>query len=1122
MEFKFFLLRLFLIVLPGTNLFAESEIAVMDRLQEEGKQAYYRSDYSAAIEEWQQGLDMAQKFGNKKYISRFIGNIGIVFRNLGEYDKALSHYQQALAIKREIGDRRGESNNLTNMGIVFSNLGQYDKALSHCQQAIAIKREIGDRRGEGKNLDSMGTVFRSLGQNYKALSHYQQALAIQREIGYRRGEGGTLTNMGVVYLDLAQSDKALAHFRQSLAIDRKTGDRQGEGVNLTNMGMVFKNLGQYNKALSNYQQALAIQREIGDRPGEGKNLRNLGVVFRNLNQYDKAMSHFQQSLEIQLEIGDRQGQGADLNNMGLVYRNLGQYDQSLSHHQRALAIQRKIGDRRGEGGNLTNMGVVYRNIGQYDKAMFHFRKSLAIKREIGDRRGESADLNNLGLVFGNLGQYEKALVHFRQSLAIDRETGDQRGEGFNLNNMGVVYMNLGQYDKALSHFRQSLAIRWEIADRPGGGELNNMALVYKNLGEYDKALSHLQQAMMLNREMGERRREGDNHTNMGILYNDLGQYDKAEQSFSEGLKICEEVGAPESLWVAQRGLARVEVKLKRSDNAVAYYEQALNTIETMREGISEKEAKTDFMRRKIHVYDELIALLQSLHEKHPTNGYDQKSIEIFERKQGRIFLEEMGQSGARNFAGIPESILNQEAEFNTKSALLRKRRADEGSKPEENRSMDLIRELEARIEAAQAEQERLQKTIQSDHPDYYALKYPQPISLIELQQTTLQPGEALFMYNVMKESTALWVVTKEHFSLHTIDISQENLGEKITQYRNLAIAPPGRDLRGRPVFVQKKEPKNIPDLYDLLLPKSVRPVLLSAQILYFVPTGPLYLLPFETLKTEGGQHLIERYSVAYLSSASLLKIIRNAQARKRVAPRHPLLAFADPVYGESNPDGNALHGMRTLSYRDIMDGQFAPLPETENEVRAIQAILNAPEESRPLWLEADASRSNVFALNQTQALDDYRYLVFACHGILPGEIDQVTQPALVLSDPDPQTQENGYLTMADVFGLSLNADLVALSACNTGRGQSVQGEGVMGLTRAFMYAGTPATAVTLWSVESMSAKTLNVGFFKNLKDGKGRAQALREIKLDMLRGKHGEEWKKPYYWAPLVLFGDGN
>jgi len=130
----------------------------------------------------------------------------------------------------------------------------------------------------------------------------------------------------------------------------------------------------------------------------------------------------------------------------------------------------------------------------------------------------------------------------------------------------------------------------------------------------------------------------------------------------------------------------------------------------------------------------------------------------------------------------------------------------------------------------------------------------------------------------------------------------------------------------------------------------------------------------------------------------------------------------------------------------------------------------------------------------------------------------VVQPALVLADPE----KDGYLTMGDVFGLKLNADLVSLSACNTGRGSQVKGEGVIGLTRAFMYAGTLAVAVTLWSVESQSAKELNVGMYRYLSQGHGRAQALREIKLAMLRGEKGDEYRYPFFWAALVVFGEGD
>jgi CHAT domain-containing protein len=214
--------------------------------------------------------------------------------------------------------------------------------------------------------------------------------------------------------------------------------------------------------------------------------------------------------------------------------------------------------------------------------------------------------------------------------------------------------------------------------------------------------------------------------------------------------------------------------------------------------------------------------------------------------------------------------------------------------------------------------------------------------------------------------------------------------------------------------------------------------------------------------------------------------------------------------------------MRARAYLELMGGKFSDLPETEEEAREVKAVMEAPEQSGPLQLGTQASRSKLFRLNSSNKLRAYRYLVFSCHGILPGEIDQIRQPALVLSHPDPETRRDGFVTMADVFQLNLNADLVTLSACNTGVGKILRSEGVVGLTRAFMYAGASAAMVNLWAVESRSAKLLTTAFYRHLKRGESRAGALRSAKLRLIRGEEGEMLGHPFFWAPAVIFGEGS
>jgi tetratricopeptide (TPR) repeat protein len=986
----------------------------LDRLQEEGKEAYYAADYPTALEKFEHGLKKARELGDKGYISQFIGSIGVVYGDLGQYPKALAYYQQALAIEREIKDRRGEGGYLSNIGVVYGNLGQYNQALEYFQQALAIHREIKNPRGVGKILSNIGVVYGNLGQYQKALAYYQQALEIRREIQDRRGEGADLTNIGVEY----------------------------------------RNLGQYNQALEYYQQALQIKREIQDRRGEGGDLSNIGVVYDNLGQYQKALAYYQQALEIRREIQDRRGEGTDLTNIGVVYKNLGQYNQALAYYQQALQIKREIQDQRGVGNNLTNIGVVYGNLGQYNQALEYFQQALAIDREIKNPRGEGAYLTNLGAVYDNLGQYSLALEYYQQALAIDREIKDRRGEGADLTNIGVEYKNLGDYQKAKEAFQESLAIHIAI-------------------------------------ETGE-------------------------------------------TWTTQRGLASTEAKLNQPEPAIKHYEQALDNIEKLRAGITEKEHKTSFMQDKLFVYDELIALLQSLHQKQPEKGYDRKAIEIFERKQGRIFLEEMGKSSAWRFAGVPNKISQRDRKFEQQIAMTRKNRTEalaQGKDAEPHRK---------RLEKLHAEQADFEKILQTDYPAYYALKYPKPVALETLQKDVLQADELLLIYNIREEITDLWIIGKHQFQMLTLDISEKALQGKVNAFRA------GPDMLIEAINTEPSweipdlAEENLPsmrqasyDLYQQLLPAAAKTLLKDARTLYIVPTGPLYGLPFGALETHNPDehdephYLIQDYPIAYLSSASLLKTIR--ETKRKVSERQPFLAFAHPEYPETCPLKSAeasdfIQTKRTEAYLKLAgsgeNGCFTKedeLADTKVQAEEIAKQLQVSTDSDALQLRAKASRSNVFDFSDKKRLDDYQYVLFAAHAVLPNEITRINQSAIVLSNPDTE----GYLTMADAFALQMNADLVMLSACNTGRGEKIKGEGVRGLTRAFMYAGTPAVSVSLWSVESRSAKELSISLFKYLQAGKPLAQALRQSKLDLMDHDYMEMYQHPYFWAPFVVFGDG-
>ncbi len=905
----------------------------------------------------------------------------------------------------------------------------------------------------------------------------------------------------------------------------------------------------------NHKIAAQVMQTLQEKEdtAEMNRLQKEGEKTFQAANYPEALAKWEKGLELAKKSGNEQAISVFLCNIGIVYCTLGQYEKSLSYFEQALTIKRKIDDRWGESSVLSNIGNTFQNLGQYEKSLSYFEQALMIKREIGDRKNEGTDLSNIGSVYDNIGQYEKSVFYFEQALTIRREIGDRRGQSATLSKIGNVFQDLGQYEKSLSYFEQALTIRKEIGDKRGqSADFSNIGNVFQFLGQYEKALFYHNQAMRISSEIGDIQAEGADLSNIGKVFYNLGQYEKARQFFDRSMTILLEIGTPDALWIAQRGLANTEVVLNRYEDAIRHYEKALDNLETVRANLSESRTKISFMHSRIYVYGEFIKLLKNLHKNDSAKGYGKKAFEIFERKQGRIFVEEMGKSGARHFADFPDDMRQKETDLLNEFAETRAELAQERSSPSKDRNMKRARQLEQRLETLKTGMGNMETKIKQNYPGYHAMKYPKPVTLKDLQKAVLQSGEVMLIYEVMEKTTCLWVLSKKEFAFFPIDVSEKTLSEKVGNFRKGAdtltrtIKVRLPDFRFRPIYRKsmKKMHQSARELYEMLIPAKARPVISKAENLYIIPTLSLYGLPFEALITQtdeksGVRYLIESCPITYLSSASLLKIIRDARARKKEKAKYPLLAFAHPVYkttannethqmSSKRQDKNNLvknrdsvRDLRTRTYLDIMGERFLKeLPESEKEAIEIRNILNAPDESEPLQLRQKASRSNVLNLHKNRRLDDYQNVLFSCHGILPGKVEYLEQPALVLSHPDPETGEDGYLTMADVFGIRFNADMITLSACNTGRGKEIRGEGVMGLTRAFMYAGTPAVSVTLWEVESRSSKILSTGLYENLKTGKNRAEALQSIKCRMIRGEKGKLFRHPYFWSPVVIFGN--
>jgi CHAT domain-containing protein len=527
-------------LLPANAQAIDARQAEADRLFQQGIQLYQAGQFPAALNSWQQGLQIFRALKNRRGEGAALGNLGLAYNSLGDYAKAIEYLQQSLAIARELKDRRGEGLALDILGSAYRSLGNHTKAIEYTQQSLAIAREIKDRYRESVALSNLRGAYSSLGNYGKAIEYAQQSLAIAREIKDRKGEGAALGNLGNAYQSLGNYAKAIEYTQQYLAIAREIKNRLGEGNALANLGNAYQSLGNYTKAIEYAQQSLAIAREIKDREGEGLALNNLGNAYKSLSNYAKAIEYLQQSLAIAREIKDRLGEGTALGNLGGAYNYLGNYAKAIEYTQQLLAIAREIKDRKGEGNALNNLGVFYLFLRNYAKAIEYTQQQLTIAREIKDRLGEGAALNNLGAAYHSLGNYAKSIEYTQQSLAIAREIKDRQSEGRALGNLGNAYIFLSNYAKAIEYLQQSLAIAREIKDRQEEGRaLGNLGVAYNYLGNYAKAIEYTQQQLTIAREIKDRDGEGNALNNLGGTFLKAGNPTEAEKMLVNGIQVWE-------------------------------------------------------------------------------------------------------------------------------------------------------------------------------------------------------------------------------------------------------------------------------------------------------------------------------------------------------------------------------------------------------------------------------------------------------------------------------------------------------------------------------------------------------------------------------------------------------
>ena len=915
---------------------------------------------------------------------------------------------------------------------------------------------------------------------------------------------------------------ALKILAESVEIWRSEGDRSRAASALKRLGATNTWLRQHEVAHLQFNEALELSRADGDVTAVAETLRLIGMVYASQAKNQDALKFFNEAEALQKNLPERWQLAMTYSVLATAYWRSGQQDKKDDYFAKALHGMHEAGDITNEAGVRTSWSFILLSEGNYQLALDNLLPSLELFRALRDPYGEAVGLNTLGAIYYNLGAQQKALEYFQKSFSLAEDRRDLEYGAHNLANQGITYHTNNDLNTALEKFEDALA-RIRKSNNPRGESiiLGRIGRVYLERGDLPKALENLNNRLRLSTEQKDPAGQADARSNIGEVYLARGDHKRAFDELNLALKLRREVRDRHGEAGTLVALARVKRELGTLVEARNDVEKAIEIIETIRAKVVGVDLRISYLAAHQRYYELLIDLLMRLHEKEPNAGHDAAALQVTERARARALLESLAEARADICEGVSPELLQRERLLGRQlnAAEERRIRTMTGNPKKED------------VEAADREVERLleqlrlvQAQIRGASPRYAAVTQPQPLNLKQIQDH-LDSNTLLLSYSLGKERSFLFAVSKASFTTHVLP-NREWIEAEATEIYRLVKDDVVETYKDKQGVLRKGDHAGMRkrrSLAQVLLgPVAGR---LPGKKLLIIPDGKLQYVPFAALPKPGTNRLlVDDHEIVMLPSVSVLDQLRRDLTARPSASKS-LIVFADPVYSLNDERFKSLTN-KARNHEQTLQSESTALIARNLELSELQAVSErlrasgdeaneitslAPVSSKILGFDASLP-----TLTQTD-LRQYRIVHFATHGWLNSQNPELSGIVLSLYDQKGVAQD-GFLRAHEIYNLKLNADLVVLSACQTALGKDVKGEGLMGLGRAFMYAGSPRVVVTMWKVEDAPTAELMKRFYTNMIRGKmSPASALRAAQVTMARDR---KWSAPKNWTGVVLQGE--
>ncbi len=1038
--------------------------------------------------------------------------MGEIYLKYGGTSKALEMVEKALHFYRQAGNIPGQANMYNKKGNIYLITGDYSKAFKMCDKSLHLFDESSHHFQKPGALSLrahvymlQGDIHSKVGEKAIAFTKYEEAMQWFGQEVDPLGQAQVHTRMGAIYHYYGENSKALQVYDEALRLYEKEDSLYGRSQVFLHKGNIYLGTGESYKALQMYDKALTASEKDGGPQGRGDIYMQLGRVYFISGDYRKASRLFDKALVYYEKTGSLQGKGHVYYMKGTMYHTAGMKSKASEMFDNALLSYEKAGAPGAKGNVYLSMVQMYWGSGDNLKRHEALEKARVCFEKSGDLLGLGNVYQKKGLIYSSLHNYLRANEMYDKALLFFGKAGSPLGLGTVFQSKAIDLLEKRETSKALEMFKKARAFFKKSGYKYGQGLANSgMGMSYGRSNKSPKALEMYGKAMPFLKKSLSTVARGMVSFSKGILYYKAGNDLKALELFDEAQDAFKDTGAllPEA--GAFFGKAKVLDKLGKKGEALAFFEKSIHNREKLRGQTAFSQMKKVFMKKAYQQYEETLLFMLE-------NNYRKQAFKAAESMRARVFLDQMAEGLVTPDKGLEPGLKKERDKLVAELSALGKKIHETPSGEDEEK----YRQLKELYRKAGQDFEELLIKIRLANPLYASVRYPRPITVPQLQKEVLKEGELLLRYVTSTEGTYAFLVSGERFKVIPLDIKEKELKRMInTCLRALTENDSARIKRYGA------------NLYRKLF-KPLEPEIEQNKEIIIIPDGHLEKIPFESFisqKQESGPpvFLLEKYRITYIQSASFLSILRKYY--RRDGETENFTGFGDPVYDyktstQARPGQAVLTGsgqgeveikqaLRTRYSRS--GGTFDRLPASGEEVRAIAGLFKKHHHKTTVFTGAGATEENA----KSPQMKDFDYIHFACHGLLNDNFQ-----SLVLSQlPKDKSKEDGYFTLNEIMNCDYHAKLIVLSACKTGSGKMERAEGVTGLTRAVMYAGTPAVVAGLWNVDDRATKELMLYFYRNLLEkSMTKAEALRQAKLELMKHK---KYRSPYFWSAFVMYGE--